>query len=250
MSMQTARVRLALETILPAEVAKDLLNNFKQLRADVATGTLGRSSPGKFVETIAQALQHLEGGTYEKKPDIEGYFRNLESRPSKLPDDLRLCAARIARTMYTLRNKRNIAHKADVDPNMIDLRYLLAAAQWLLSEFVRHCTRLSMEDAAQLVEEIQVPVAEVVEIFGDRRIVVADVSVREELLVLMHNSYPNLSPIENLVKSMNRRRPDTVRKALRQLWKEKVAEGSTIEGYRLTRKGYMEAVSVLSHLSV
>src|SRR5438046_900285 len=101
----------ALTETCPKNLSEELVDNFIQLRQDVATKTLGRSAPGKFAETFVQILQHLEKGKYETKPDVDDFLKNFESRSSTLDDGLRLCGGRIARAIYTLRNKRNIAHK-------------------------------------------------------------------------------------------------------------------------------------------
>ena len=122
--MDKAVLIAALSQKLPQKLAEDLVNEFVEVRQDVATRTLGRSPSGKFVETIVQILQHLETNTYEEHPNIEQYLKNVESRPSTLDDGLRICGARIARGMYALRSKRNILHKGNVDPNTYDLRFL------------------------------------------------------------------------------------------------------------------------------
>src|SRR5437870_1575516 len=135
--MDQAFLRTALETTLPPQLAADLVAEFLEIRRDVATGTLGRASPGKFVETIVQALQALEnGGRYDKQPQVDSYLRGIESRSSTLPDGLRICASRLARAMYALRSKRNIVHKTEIDPAVYDLRLLYAGAQWLLAELL------------------------------------------------------------------------------------------------------------------
>jgi hypothetical protein len=57
----------------------------------------------------------------DQKPNVDEYLNRKAELESKLPEDLRICAARIARAMYTLRNKRNVAHKGQMDPNTIDI---------------------------------------------------------------------------------------------------------------------------------
>ncbi len=107
-----------LSKYLDGILANDLVKEFVAIRNDCKTGTLGRSSVGKFVETTVQVLQFLEARSYEGNPKVDCYLRELESRPSALNDDLKIALARIARSTYTLRNKRNIAHKGLVDPNI------------------------------------------------------------------------------------------------------------------------------------
>jgi len=97
-----------LKSRLPSDIASDLINNFVQIRTDVITGTLERSAPGKFVETIVQVLQFLDDGQFDTTPKVDEYLRNLESRSTNLPEDLRVTLARVARASYTLRNKRSI----------------------------------------------------------------------------------------------------------------------------------------------
>lgn len=60
------------------KLAKDIISDFIAIRDDCKTGTLGRISVGKFVETVVQILQFLENGSYEEKPIVDSYLRNLE----------------------------------------------------------------------------------------------------------------------------------------------------------------------------
>lgn len=237
-----------LSGLVGQRLANDLVQSFAELRQDVRTGTLGRSGAGKFVEGFVQALQHIEGGSPTKgvAPRVDDFLRGLESRASTLDDGLRICAARVARSMYALRNKRSIAHTGDVDTNTADLRYLYAAAQWILAELVRHCAGISMEAAGKLVAEIQVPVTPLVEVHRNRRLVLARLTTQEELLVLLHSVYPERRTIAYLIDSVDRRDESTVRKAARKLWEERLIEGTGREGFYLTLMGYREAEKVIS----
>ncbi|MBC7170194.1 hypothetical protein H5T54_04605 [Candidatus Bipolaricaulota bacterium] len=152
----------------------------------------------------------------------------------------------MARSMYALRSKRNIAHTGDVDLNTADLRYLYAAAQWILAELVRHCVGISMEAAGRLVEEIQMPVTPLVEDHGNRRVVLARLPTQEELLVLLHSVYPDRRTMAYLIDSLDRRDESTVRKAVKRLWKAKLIEGTGREGFGLTQLGHREAEKVIS----
>ena len=231
---------------LPRRLAQDMVDDFLLLRQDVLTGTLGRANAGKLVETLVQILQALErGGKYDKKPDVDAYLKGLESRSSPVGDGLRICAARIGRAMYTLRNKRSVAHKGEVDPNSIDLRFLLHAAQWIVAELVRTVGGITMEEAGALVAVVQAPAGGLVEDFGDRKLVLEDMSAREEALVLLHSDYPEAIPVRNLINSMDRFNPVTVRKAVRGLWADRLTEGNSGDGYRLTGRGFNEAISVI-----
>ena len=214
-------------------------------------GTLGRSSVGKFVETMVQALQHLDSGTYAARPNIDAYLLGLDSSgASTLPDGLKIVAARVGRSMYTMRNKRNIAHKGGVDPSRFDLQYLVSAAQWVLAELIRAISGLPMQKAGALVEQISAPVGGLVQDFGDRHLVLIDLTIADEILVLLHNVHPASMTLTSLRKSLDRRDSGRVQVVTRSLWQTKHLEGTAASGYRLTYKGFGHAVQVIqSHLA-
>jgi hypothetical protein len=216
----------ALATALPSALAGDFASQFIEIRRDVATGTLGRASPGKFVETLVQSLQALErGGSYEAKPDVDKYLRGLDSRQSSLPEGLRICASRLGRAMYSIRSKRSIVHKGAVDPASYDLRLLYSGAQWILTELLALATGIDGEKAARLAADVQLPVGELVEALGDRFLVHADLTVEEEALVVLGKYYPDPIPTGDLARSMDRRRPGSVNNALTKLWKTRCSTG-------------------------
>jgi hypothetical protein len=241
--LESGKLISALSGIVGPELAVDLVSDFLKIRSDAATRTLERASSGKFVETVVQCLQFVAGGSFDAKPDVDGYLNKKVENETRLPEDLRICAARIARSMYTLRNKRNVAHKGTVDPNTIDLSYSHASSSWIISEFLRQATGLSAQEAGDLVALVQAPVGTLVEEIGGTRVVLADVSARVELLLLMHSHYPEPLTLPDALKSMSRRSPSSVRTRLGELHKAKLAQGDTKIGYRLTQSGYAAAVT-------
>jgi hypothetical protein len=236
----------ALAKKLPRKLCEDLVNEFVELRQDVATKTLGRSPSGKFIETIVQILQQLETNAHDAQPNIEGYLKNVESRACPLDDGLRIVGARVARGMYALRSKRNILHKGNVDPNTYDLRYLLHGAQWLIAELLRNISGLRMEESGQLIEMVYAPVGQLVQDTGFRKLVLKDkLTPSEELLLLLHSHYGKVMTPAEVFSSMNRRATKPVKNGLTALWKKKLIDGSEMEGWMLTSKGFDEAVKLM-----
>lgn len=235
----------ALAAGLPQNLAEDLVGEFLQIRQDLVTGTLGRASPGKFVETVVQILQYMESGKYDKKPRVDEYVRGLENRAAPLADGLRICASRVARSMYSLRNKRNLAHKGDVDPNIHDLRFLHGSAQWIMAELLRSVQQGKMSDSGKLIDMVEAHAGGLVEDFGHRKLVQGKLTARDEILVLLHSVYPDIMPVADIVKSMDRVHPRTVTNSLQPLWKGRLIEGDTKQGFKLTKTGYDEAIEIL-----
>ena len=239
--MDKTRLSHALSSLVSPELSNKLVEYFIQIRLDYATRTLGRAAPGKFVESLVQCLQFMSSGTYENKPDVDRYLSQRVESEAGLSEGLRVCAARIARSVYTLRNKRNIAHDNEVDPNTYDLAYVYHASAWIMAELLRNASGLSMQEAGALVALVQAPVSTLVEEIGGTRVVLADVSVRTELLLLLHSHYPDVVPVKDILKSLSRRGATTVRNRLRDLHDEKLAHGNAREGYQLTQAGYILA---------
>ncbi len=247
--MESKTLGQLLSIYLPKELAEDLVTQFLQIRQDVASQTLGRSAPGKFVESVVQALQYLENKTYEQHPNVDDFLKNIESRKTSVSDGLKICAARIARAMYTLRNKRNILHKGDVDPNRYDLRFLLSCTQWIMAEFIRNFSGTSMQEAGKLIDQIQSPVGAFVEDFGGKKIIHAKLSAKEEIIVVLHSYYPDGLNTEAIVKTLDRRNNDAVKKAVRELWNLKYIEGSSKTEYKLTSAGLKRAIEIIEKAS-
>ncbi|MDE0392934.1 MAG: hypothetical protein OXI57_12795 [Rhodospirillales bacterium] len=247
--MNEARLAAALTGLVGSRLAADLSADLVKIRRDCVTQTLERTSPGKFVETFVQCLQYISIGTYETKPSVDKYLVS-EVENTSLPDGLRICAARIARSVYALRNKRNIAHKNAVDTNIHDLAFTHQGAAWISAELLRHATGVSMQEAGSLIELVQAPVGTLVEEIDGARLVLADVSVRTETLILLHSYYPDVVPVETVFKGLTRRNTGTVRNRLRELHAQKLLHGNNKTGYRLTRVGHAAAVSEIKALSV
>lgn len=242
--MDRNKLVAALAKSIPQQLATDLVDDFLQLRQDVATGTLGRAAGGKIIETTVQILQQLESGTYAAHPDIDRYLLQVESKTA-LDEGLRICAARLARGMYAIRSKRNIVHKGNVDSNAYDQRLTLHGAEWFIAELLRLTQGITMQEAGELIEMVHAPVGALVEDFPDRRLVLPDLNIEDELLVLLHSFYPTFVAVANVKASLNRRNEGSVTNALRELWRRKLVEGSAKEGYRLTQSGFKAALPII-----
>jgi len=238
----------ALSGLVGETLASDLIDQLMTIRQDCVTRTLGRTAPGKFVEIFVQCLQYIDQDTYESKPNVDEYLTKRVENTS-LPEGLRVCAARAARVMYTLRNKRSIAHNNEVDMNSCDLALLHSLAVWIVAELLRHATGLTMQECGSLIETLYTPAGTIVEEIDGTCLVHADVSVRTELLILLYRYYPDLVPVDSMLKSLSRRNRRTVRNRLGDLHAEKLVHGDAKSGYRLTQIGYAAAVNEIKALA-
>lgn len=246
--MDKARLSLALDGLVGLKLAPELAADFVKIRQECATKTLKRASMGKFVETFVQCLQYMATGAYDAKPDVDAYLSKKVENETALPEGLRICAARIARSIYTLRNKRNIAHKNPIDPSTTDLAFAHDGAAWIMAELMREATGVTMEEAGTLIELVQAPVGTLVEEIDGTRLVHADLSVRGEILVLLHSHYPEPIAVPPILESMKARNPVSVRNRLGEMRMEKLLHGDPDTGYRLTSAGFAAAIAEITAL--
>jgi len=246
--MKIDEIIIDLSKSFPPILANDLVKEFVELRKDLQTLTLNRASAGKFIETVVQILEYLETNNYSVQPSVDGYLKNLESRSTSLNDDLKISLRRIARATYTLRNKRNILHKGQVDTNIYDLKFVYSCAQWILTEFVRQFITNDIHKAGEIVEFIQLPVNSIIESIDDRKIVHAKLSVKEEILLVLFSFYPERLTELEINKSLDRRAKTSIYKGLKDLWKEKLIH-TNAKLHTLTQTGFVEAQEIMKRLS-
>jgi hypothetical protein len=139
-----------------------------------------------------------------------------------------------------------VVHKGEVDMNMIHLRLVHAQARWLLSELLRQVAGNSMAEAGKIIEQMDVPILDVVEDIGPRRIVTADMSIEEEILALLHSVYPDGMETDTLKTNMHRRSPRSVENKLRSMWEDRLIEEVSAKTWKLTQPGHRSATRVLS----
>lgn len=205
-------------------LALDLVSQFEQIQRDLKIRELERAAPGKFVETIVQILQQLDPNRQDYSDnvsDVDAQLKKYESQKiSALPDGSRVTICRLARAMYTMRNKRSISHKNEIDPNVYDLNLLYVSAQWILTELVRIAAQSSSDEARRIVEAIQTPVRPVVEKVLGRTVVLstANLSAPKEILILLYDADPEPVTRTYLERNLDdRHEVRNVRKALRTL---------------------------------
>ena len=132
-----------------------------------------------------------------------------------------------------------------VEPLRLDLQYLIGGAQWVLAELIRTLSGLPMQQAGALVEQVTAPVGGLVQDFGGRKLVLAKMSIPEEVLVVLHSNHPTAVTLTTLRASMDRRSPKRVQEASRKLWAAKEIEGSAEAGYQLAHNGLARAVAII-----
>ncbi|MBX6773321.1 MAG: hypothetical protein IRY83_16495 [Chloroflexi bacterium] len=175
------------------------------------------------METVVQILQQLDpnrSSCDENVSDVDAQLRKYDSQKvAALPDGARVSICRLARAMYTMRNKRSIAHKGDINPNVFDLHLLHVCAQWILTELVRIAAQSSPDEARKIIEAIQTPVRPAVErVLGRTVVLSTNLTAPQEVLILLYDSDPE--PVKRTYLERNlqdRHQVKNIRRALRRM---------------------------------
>lgn len=227
----------ALQGYVGTQLATDLVTDYLKVRQDYATRTLERAPCGKFIETCVQCFEYISTGKFSVKPDVDLYL-DKKAEGTSLPDGLRICAARVARSVYTFRNKRSIAHKNEIDPNIIDLGYIFYAASWIMAEFIRNASGVTMDEAARLITLLQTTVGPLIEDIDGTRLVHQVKGDRAAVLVLLESHYPTRVHLSDILKTFATRNALSIKKRIAELTQEQLIFGDKTAGYVLTNPGY------------
>lgn len=246
--MDAAGLKAALATYIGPDLSPEMVDEFLKIRRDYATKTLERAGLGKLVETFVQCLQYLATGTFDPKPTIDAYLDKHAEQQANLPEGLRIVGARVARSIYTLRNKRNILHKNPIDPSLADLAFAHEGAAWIMAELLRNSSAVSMDEARRLIDMIEAPVRHFVEEIDGTRLVHGNLTVSEEILVLLHSFDPVAVPKAKIDASLSRRSFKSVANRLSELDRGKLIQ-KTSGGFRLTIPGHSAAVDAIKKLT-
>lgn len=207
MSVLRAELNAVLSGKLPAEIVTHLLNEYQQIKTQFQ---LRRFKPSeldgaRFAECVLRLLEHLDSGAFTPfgvhlKDTDKIIRRALES--TSLPESMRFFVPRLARVMFDVRSKRDVAHVGgEVSPNFSDSLLICHCADWIMTELVRIYHTGSIDQARRIVQtinEIRVPV--VAEVDGFVRVQNTTLDVPTKALVILYYKQPNKVSDTDLAK--------------------------------------------------
>lgn len=240
---------------VPTQLANDLVLYFQKIGDELRKLDLEKSSAGKFVETVVQILQALNSPSRSYQPTVRSVDEELTAFESRVipsvNSESRLGIIRIARAIQCVRSKRSMVHKNLIDPNVFDLEFVHHSSRWIVTELVRLGSNSSVQDAAGIVKDIQMPVVPIVEVLLGRPLVLDNnVKSLDEVLIILYHAY-STNPAKPFMtrkeigSALNRRSSPTVSRALGSLWATRLIDGSPEQGYQLTAIGIEAAREVI-----
>lgn len=194
---------------------------------------------GKFVELT---LAFIKNYVKHVKVNINNiYFNKLlneimkYTKTTEKDEILTLAIPRTAQSIYTIRNKKRVAHVKAINPDVIDSSFCVSACDWILSELALLFYTSDPKEANELINSILEKKVPLIEEFENGSIVILHkgLSMKEELALTLYHYYPKKLSNEDLIKLLKSKK---IYNRLYLLENERLIH-RTKDGSKLTRLG-------------
>ena len=186
---------------IPKGLLDPLISEFEAMLSEYRSGrweSVGLKA-GKICEIVHSILAGYVAGSYPAAPskprNMVDACRALENASSTFSRPVRIQIPRLVAAIYELRNNRSIGHVGgDVDPNHMDAELFVRSTKWMVAELVREFAKLSLGDAAAVIESITEKNIPAVWEAGDfKKVLNPKLSARDKALVLAYSSPDGVS---------------------------------------------------------
>jgi len=210
---------------------------------------------GRFSELISSLLCMKELGQKDdlNKISFNSNLNNLEQskKNSNNKEITCLMIPRVLRAIYTIRNKKNIAHIKTFDPIILDLKFVNIAVDWVISQLLLVYCNVNNDTIIKYFEKISLDDYRKVERFEDGDILFKDpkISFTSKLLFILADYY-NKGRIskEKLLKISKPKNNSYINTYINLLKKNKHVHINK-DGIKLTKWGMNEARKIRKSLN-
>lgn len=187
-----------------SKIVEELLKEFEEVQNDFSTNDNIKilASSGRFVEIVFAAISYVNNKVLLDLNNIDvnklyNKIKNLQRNKSGEEDLLYLEIPRVARAIYTIRNKKRGMHRKDLDSIIQDKVFLKYSVDWILSSFIfLFHTRLDKEIQG-IIETIVQKKISLIEEFEDGGIMILKkLSFSQKLLVILYKQNNMISKKE------------------------------------------------------
>jgi hypothetical protein len=178
------------------------------------------------------------------KIDFNDIYKRLISTKKASPEDeiLLLAVPQVAKSIYTIRNKKRVAHLKLIDPDYIDASYCSVAADWILSQLLTVAVGQVDEKAVtKLIRSLVEREVPLIEEFEDGTVkVLTSLSLADAILLVLYKRYPERITSHELVNTLRleEKEKENISKVLYALDKRRgLIHRNKEGGATLTKKG-------------
>jgi hypothetical protein len=240
-----------LKTAYPADVVDALLAAYTEIESNYALGKWKASEldAGHFVEAARRMLEsklfgaHTAIGTDLPKLTDKEMVRYENGTGD---DAFRILIPRVLRSVYGIRSKRGIAHVGAVSPNEMDATLILYSTKWVLAEFLRKTSGMSVAETQKAVDTIIERRLSVLWKHNGLTRVLSDIGTREQVLVLLYDE--NGQSIDKLRSAVEYSNVTNFRKIVRRLHSARLLEHAADGTCTISPKGIGAAEEIIREI--
>lgn len=227
-----SQLQANLAGFIPKELVDRLLEKYSEIKQNYYIGKHEQLelNAGKMCEVVYRVLEFEVKGKYtplgKHISDLVQSFRNLENEIGA-SESVRFHIPRIVIAVWNIRNKRGVGHVGgDVNPNLMDATYVVAAADWIMAELIRIHYRCGFDDAQRLVDSlVQRKMLAVIDVGNIKRVLNPNLSYTKRTLLILASVYPEKVPARTLFEWTEHSNEAVFKRdVLRQLHKKKLIE--------------------------
>ncbi|MFW9969051.1 MAG: hypothetical protein ACFFDF_02545 [Candidatus Odinarchaeota archaeon] len=227
--------------------AKEILFEFQESKTAYWLGdvTKGLLHAARFSEICIACIKQLSDPSKKinlNKIIFEKFYEDLRklSKPSTKEEMLYLVIPQILKGIYTIRNKKRVAHIKMNNADSIDFEFVITSCNWVMSQLIIIYLNISLEDVINLTNSIMERKTPIIEQFenGGIMILKRGLKFKEELLLVLYQ-FPKRMTRQELNLILKPKNPSYISTYLNGLFKEKLIHLNK-EGAIINKNGIKE----------
>jgi hypothetical protein len=232
-------------------LARSVIDSYVEMQQRFLAGDHGPAEldGGRLCEAVSRAILQLDTGKLDNR-SLPGVIRKQlldPNKPHQLSQPDRAHIAKAIDVVYKFRSDRGPVHISPIHtPNLMDSMFVMHAGKWILAEFLRlawsHDRKVIGEVIAQLV---QLEHTIVHELDGQPMVIAKDISIPEEVLILLNHAPSNRLSRSEINQFVVKRSPKTVSTAITRMLEAKEVRTASNGDIALTPVGQQRILEVI-----
>lgn len=227
--------------------AKEFLFEFEKSKSAYWLGdiTKGLIHAARFSEICIACLKQMSEPSINidlNKIKFGKFFEELRKlpKPSAKEEMLYLVIPQVLKVIFSIRNKKRVAHIKMTNADSIDLEFVITSCNWVMSQLIIIYLNIPFENAIILTNSIMERKIPTIEKFEDGEIMILKkgLKFKEELLLVLYQ-FPKRMTREELNIILKPKKSSYISTYLTGLYKEKLIHLNK-EGAIINKNGIKE----------
>lgn len=238
-------------SLIDKKIACDLLDEYRTVKKESLIGDWPNClvHSGRFAELTLAFIKIIYDRTQININQIhfDTLYNELTNKPKPNPEDeiLLLAVPHAAKTIYTIRNKKKVAHIKAIDPDFLDGTVSSEICDWILSQFVLLKCNSNPKEVSEFIHSLIDRRIPLIEEFEDGSLLVLNekATFRGEFLLALNkvNKRVTKEEIKQLIKVEYQQKLNTT---INDLEKKRFIHVNN-DGIIITRLGIQEAEKII-----